>query len=154
MSDYPKKKTPVPVQISAPSAGVEPWPPLRPSPPREVRNAFKLWIANLAFGFTMGFVIGFITALTARQRAAVSAQPVNVGAVIVGLLGALIVLGLEIFFLLKMRKGKNWARVIMTVLAGLKYYRGSAKLSAGSRVCAHYGDDRNHVASASNGSFV
>jgi hypothetical protein len=61
----------------------------------------------------------FITALTARQRAAVSAQPVNVGAVIVGLLGALIVLGLEIFFLLKMRKGKNWARVIMTVLAGL-----------------------------------
>jgi drug/metabolite transporter (DMT)-like permease len=114
--------------------GPTPWPPTRPAPPHEVRDAFRLWIANLVVGFAVGFIGGFITAVTAHPQGSTPRAPTNVGAVIGGLIGAALALGLVIFFLRKMRKGRNWARIVVTILAGINILQSIPNFLSGQGV--------------------
>lgn len=112
--------------------GPTPWPPT--APPHEVHDAFRLWIANLVVGFAVGFIGGFITAVTTHPQGTAPRAAANVGAVIGGLIGAVLVLVLVIFFLLKMRKGRNWARIVVTILAGINILQSIPNFLSGQGV--------------------
>lgn len=102
---------------------------LRPTPPPEVRRAFALWVASLVVGYGIGFVVGLVVGFTSARRDAQTggtADNVDAGAAASFLVGALIglaiVVALQVFFLLKMRRGRNWARIVLTAVAVLNAF--------------------------------
>ncbi len=72
--------------------------------PKEVETAFRLWIANVVLGI-IGAVMSF--ALSA-----------------LGVVIALIFAALYLLFAFKMRQGRNWARITLTVLGGIGVLMG------------------------------
>ena len=101
------------------------WPPQPPPVPRDVNTAFQLWIANIIVSTVVGFVVGFVASFLAAGRRAprTPAASVHTGSQVATLVGAVlglaVVIAVEVFFLIKMRKGRNWARIVLTVLAVL-----------------------------------
>jgi len=96
--------------------------------PQQVLTAVRLWFASILIG-VLGGVLGFI--LTDRDKAVQTlmdgtaslsksdAETALTIGLAIGLVFALIVLGLEILFVLKMKAGRNWARIVLTVLGAL-----------------------------------
>lgn len=93
--------------------------------PKEVQTAFRLWIANIVLG-----VVGSLLSLlifddlvamaelppgVTPEQAALGA---TVGAIFVAVL-TLVFLGLGLLFAFKMRAGRNWARITLTVLGAI-----------------------------------
>jgi TM2 domain-containing membrane protein YozV len=72
-----------------------------------VEISFSLWVTYLAIG-AVNTVVGFVH----RDRVATA---VVVGVVVLGLL----FVGAGVSFALLMRAGRNWARVVLTVVGGL-----------------------------------
>ena len=102
---------------------------LRLAPPAEVLTSVKLWFASILLGLLGGVLVFALTdqgaqAQTMRDAGTsglTDAQPqwaVTILLVVV-LVITVIVLALQIFFVLKMKAGRNWARIVLTVLAGL-----------------------------------
>ncbi len=58
---------------------------------------------------------------------------------VVALVIGLILLALEIFFMFKMRAGRNWARIVLTVLGVLSILSGLYGLTQGFTVGAIFG---------------
>lgn len=96
--------------------------------PADVENAFKLWLVSIGLG-VLGIIASLIFAdrdallQTAKeQNSTLSTDQLNT-TVNVGLIGgavfAAIIIGLELLFAFKMRAGRNWARIVLTVLGVL-----------------------------------
>ncbi len=122
-----------------PPSGPEPYPqqdqsgaapPYPGQPPKEVELSFKLWIASIVVGL-LGSILTFAMLDDIRQQAIddiVASTPgtdpqlaesiVN-ASLIGGLVFGLVLLGLEVLFIVKMRAGRNWARITLTVLGGI-----------------------------------
>jgi len=129
--NYPGGHGPVPSgQMPYPPQRTPDWPPTRPAPPRAVRTAFTLWIASIIVGLLAGTLSFALT-----NPLAASGQRMHAGAtsgvsqaqldtilnvsLIIGAVFGVLFLALEVFFVVKMRAGRNWARIVLTVLAGL-----------------------------------
>jgi len=113
---------------SLPAASV--LPPRPGLPPREVQNAFTLWIVSIIVGLVAG-ILNLVVAnplAASRQRMHANATSgmsqaqldtiLNVSLIIGGVFGVLL-LALEVFFVVKMRAGRNWARIVLTVWFGV-----------------------------------
>lgn len=104
--------------------------PARGPRPSSVEISFSLWVTYLAIG-AVNTVVGFvhrdrnradainavIAQYPAMDRAMIDsvATAVVVGVVVLGLL----FVGAGVSFALLMRAGRNWARVVLTVVGGL-----------------------------------
>ena len=104
-----------------PSSG-QPAEPPRPPAPAPVLTAVKLMYAGAAV-FTASLIISIISAAflgrsTATLRLAGRSQPLPV-AFTVGIAGGLAVIGLWLWMARANRQGRNWARILATVLSGL-----------------------------------
>lgn len=131
MPSYPDNAAPMASPIE---------PPQVPAP-AEVLTAVKLWFVSILVGL-LGGILGY--ALTDKNAALQKAMDsntsglsradletlVNVGLVI-GLTVALVMLGLEVFFVLKMKAGRNWARIVLTVLGALSALSSLVGLAQG-----------------------
>lgn len=109
--------------------------------PREVQTSVKLWFASIALSL-IGAVLGLL--LTDRDKAVQSLlgsgtsgitrsqaeTAVTVG-LVVGLVIVLVLIALEVFFIVKMRTGRNWARITLTVLGALSVLSGLFGLRGG-----------------------
>jgi hypothetical protein len=108
------------------------WPPQRPLPPREVGIAFKLWVAQIIFGLLSTVVLFAFSDPFAAGRQRVAANRAQGGGLspqqfdtflmtilIIGGVFGVLFLAVEVWLLLKMRRGRNWARITLTVLAGI-----------------------------------
>jgi hypothetical protein len=91
-----------------------------PTRPKSVDTAYMLWLIAAGVGI-LGSLISFVLAGDiARETAAalgvsgVAAEP-NYGATIFGLVLQVV----WILVVMQMRKGANWARIVLTVLGGL-----------------------------------
>lgn len=96
-------------------------------PPKEVELSFKLWIASIVVGI-LGSILTFAMFDEVRQQAIDDivastpgsdpqfAETVVNASLIGGLVFGLVLLGLEVLFIVKMRAGRNWARITLTVL--------------------------------------
>ena len=112
--------------------------------PADVKTSFTLWMASIVIGVLSG-IIGFAT--TDRDKAVNTIMNNNTrgltrdqasAAITVGLSVALVIglilLALEIFFMFKMRAGRNWARIVLTVLGVLSILSGLSGLAQGFTV--------------------
>lgn len=117
-------------QMPYPPQRTPDWPPTRPAPPRAVRTAFTLWIASIFVGLLAGTLSFVLTnpLAASRQRmhdnatSGVSQAQLDTilnASLIIGAVFGVLFLALEVFFVVKMRAGRNWARIVLTVLAGL-----------------------------------
>jgi len=99
------------------------------APPSEVLTSVKLWFASILVGLVGGILVYVLTDQDAAVQTMMDADTsglsqaqlqtaVNIGLITVLVL-VLILLGLEVLFVLKMKAGRNWARIVLTVLAGL-----------------------------------
>ncbi len=105
--NYPGGHGPVPSgQMPYPPQRTPDWPPTRLARPREVQTAFTLWIASIIVGLLAGTLSFVLTNPLAASR-------------IIGAVFGVLFLAFEVFFVVKMRAGRNWARIVLTVLAGL-----------------------------------
>lgn len=99
-------------------------------PPKEVELSFRLWIASIVVGL-LGSLLTFAMLDEFRQQAIddiIASTPevdpqfaenaVN-ASLIGGLVFGLVLLGLEVLFIVKMRAGRNWARITLTVLGAI-----------------------------------
>jgi hypothetical protein len=103
------------------------------APPKDIQTAFNLFIAHIVLG-VLGAILSFalvgpIVDVALRQagvrasdlgpqgQAQVEAA-VRTG-IIVTVIVAVVLLALYIFFVFRMRAGKNWARIVLTVLSAL-----------------------------------
>jgi cytochrome c biogenesis protein ResB len=105
-------------------------PPLsEPSTPMERPNSvelsFKLWLVYLALGL-IGAVLTFAVLdeliAASADEAGVSGEDVadaGRGVMIFAVVIGLVILGLVVALVFQMRKGKNWARITLTVLGAL-----------------------------------
>jgi len=113
---------------SLPAASV--LPPQPGLPPREVQNAFTLWMVSIIVGLLAG-ILNLVVAnpfAASRQRMHAGATSgmsraqldtiLNVSLIIGAVFGVLF-LALEVFFVVKMRAGRNWARIVLTVWFGV-----------------------------------
>lgn len=109
--------------------------------PADVETSYKLWLVSIAIGI-IGGIIGFVLADRTKGINTLMNDPNNaltrdqantaitVG-LVVGLVIGLILLALELFFMYKMRAGRNWARIVLTVLGVLSVLSGLFGLSQG-----------------------
>jgi CHASE2 domain-containing sensor protein len=102
-----------------PQGFVPPKPPPRPKPPREVNISFAVWVLTAVVGLviqtmdTNNFVTQYMKSIEGTPGAeALDASTLKV----VYLLAVIAVSVLMVFFAWKMRTGRNWARVLITVL--------------------------------------
>jgi len=113
-----------------PSPAASDLPPRPVSPPREVQNAFTLWMVSILVGLVAG-ILNFVVAnplAASRQRMHNNASSgvsqaqldtiLNVSLIIGAVFGVLF-LALEVFFVVKMRAGRNWARIVLTAWFGV-----------------------------------
>ena len=124
-------------------------PPIVPRP-SEVGTAFWLWIANIVVGI-VSVAVTFLTldsTVTAQVRDQLATDPqlstVNAEsfvriALVVGAVFTLLFAGLKLFFLFKMRSGRNWARVTLTVFGGLSILLTVVSLGQASGIEAGFG---------------
>jgi hypothetical protein len=96
--------------------------PLRPPAPAPVLTAVKLMYAGAAV-FTISLIISIISAAftgggAATLRLAGRSQPFPV-AIAVGIAGGLAVIALWLWLARANSQGRNWARILSTVLSGL-----------------------------------
>lgn len=108
--------------------------------PPDVQNAFRLWQVAIVIG-VLGVVAGLVfTDRDALIRKAMDsnatlthdqASTAITVALIVGAVIALVILGLELLFVFKMRAGRNWARILLTVLGVLGILSGLYGLTVG-----------------------
>ena len=101
----------------------------RGAEPKEVRTSFLLWLAYLAVGL-LGSIITFASLDSlidaGLEQAGIDPSQVPPEAIAAGRAGVLVgvVLGLVLLALVvatvfQMRKGRNWARIVLAVLGGL-----------------------------------
>lgn len=118
--------------------------------PKEVVTAFQLWIASIVVS-VIGIVYSFATlgdTVRDQVQGQVDADPsldagdleslIRLGLVI-GAVFALLFVALELFFIFKMRAGRNWARIVLTVLGVLSVLATVFSLSNASAVSAAFG---------------
>jgi hypothetical protein len=97
--------------------------------PKEVRTSFLLWLAYLGLGL-VGAVITFLSIEavinTTLERSGVDPSSVPPGVLegtrfgaLVGVIIGLVLLALVVGAVFQMRKGRNWARIVLTVLGAL-----------------------------------
>lgn len=121
-------------------------PPNRIATPPEVLLSVKLWFASIIVGLVGGILVFALTDQTAAMQAMADSDTgltedqlqaaVTIGLVI-ALVLAVILLALQVFFVLKMKAGRNWARIVLAVLGGLSIVSalpGLADFSAGTAV--------------------
>jgi heme A synthase len=97
--------------------------------PAEVQTAYRLYIAGILIG-VLGAILTFVN-LPAAMDAAIAKQgdvpglsaeqlrsATQIGAIVGGIV-ALVFVVLYILFIIKMRAGRNWARIVLTVLSAL-----------------------------------
>lgn len=134
MPSYPGNSEPMPSPRQ---------PPQVPAP-AEVLTAVKLWFASILVGLLGGILVYALTDKDAALQKALDSNTsgvsradlqtlVNVGLAI-GLIIALVILGLEVFFVLKMKAGRNWARIVLTVLGVLSALSSLVGLAQGFSV--------------------
>jgi hypothetical protein len=98
--------------------------------PREVRHAVTLWVASIIVGLvggTVSFVLANpLAAGRSRMQATTTSglSPAQLDTIrnvsfIVGAVFGILFLALEVFFVVKMRAGRNWARIVLTVWFGI-----------------------------------
>lgn len=97
--------------------------------PKEVRTSFLLWLAYLGLGL-IGSILAFVSlesvinSTLAQSGVDPAALPpgtlaaARTGA-LVGVVIGLVLLALVVGAVFQMRKGRNWARIVLTVLGGL-----------------------------------
>ncbi len=97
--------------------------------PKEVENAFRLWIANAVLGL-IGVILTFAlmgaivdaalknAGVSRSQLGAAGEAQVRAG-MITGVIIGVILIALYVFFAFQMRAGKNWARITLTVLGAI-----------------------------------
>jgi hypothetical protein len=118
--------------------------------PSEVSTAFWLWVANVVVGLA-GSVVAFATigdTVRAQLADQVRSDPtlktadvetvIRVG-VVVGAGFALLFVGLQLFVVFRLRSGRSWARIVLTVLGGLSVLLTVAGLGRASTVDAGFG---------------
>lgn len=117
-SPYPGQQPPPGYQVRGPAAPVE--------KPKEVETAFRLGILSVVISI-VGIALSFAVSGPAID-AAIAANPLPPGFTEqqfrqVALIGSivfavvlLILIGLYLLFLFKMRAGRNWARILITIL--------------------------------------
>lgn len=113
----------------------------RSAPPAEVLTSVKLWFASILVGLLGGVLVFALTDQSAQVQTMRDADTSGLTdaqlqtAVTIGLVSilviTLIVLALQIFFVLKMKAGRNWARIVLTVLAGVSVLSSLAALAQG-----------------------
>jgi len=145
------------------------WPPQRPLPPREVGIAFKLWVAQIIFGLLSTVVLFAFSDPFAAGRQRVAANRAQGGGLspqqfdtflmtilIIGGVFGVLFLAVEVWLLLKMRRGRNWARITLTVLAGIsvlgtlitaprRHHHGNHAGYRAYRIADQHRRDRVHV---------
>jgi len=94
-------------------------------PPGDVQTSFWLWIGVIVLG-VIGAIVAFVQlgslgpqiAAAAGATGDSAATAVTVGIVIGGVV-ALVIVALELLFAIFMRRGRNWARIVLTVFGAL-----------------------------------
>ncbi len=122
-------------------------PPVPEAPPvprpKSVDTAFSLWMANAGLN-VLGFVVSIIfgrDAMRAAARtsleqshqslAAENIDKVVSAALILSGVFTVIFFGLYLLFAFKMRAGRNWARITLTVLGGIGIVMSLVSLRGG-----------------------
>ena len=119
-----------------PSAAPPPPPQSKGAPPSNVVLAVRLMFINAAIG-----IIGVIVVLAFRDDLRKQIRDKNPGysaskldsvvntAITIGVVIGVVILVLYVLLALQVRKGKNWARIVTWILAGLGVLSGLASLA-------------------------
>ena len=131
---------------SYPSMAPPAWeaPAVQGPPPSTVVNAFKLILVQVALSL-VNIVVALLTTNTIREQVRTSSPALDqsmvdaaVGvAIAVAVVFGLISIGVWILLAFKVRAGKNWARIVTFVFAGLGLLSGLASFAQPGSAFSH-----------------
>jgi uncharacterized membrane protein len=129
MSDYPSMPAPPPSEWQGQPAAIE--------PPQEIKTAVNIvWaivaVSVLATILTFLYLDDFVEAAGADLTSA-EQDAARSGAIVGAIIGFLVFGALWVVLGIFLRKGANWARIVLTVLAGLGILFGIIPLLAGNQ---------------------
>ncbi|QTE28283.1 hypothetical protein [Pengzhenrongella sicca] len=116
----------------------------RLAPPADVLLSVKLWFASILVGLVGGilvFALSDQTQAIADLRASNASgltedqieSAVTLG-ITIALVLAVVMLALQVFFVFKMRAGRNWARIVLAILGGLSILSSLTSLASAMTV--------------------
>lgn len=125
-----------------PTGGVVPSGPVGPRP-KEVDYSFWLWVTNFALGLVgLIFFVGEFDTIRAtameearRQGGAIDEaqlESITTTALIIAVIIGVLFSALQVLFAYFMRKGRNWARIVLAVFGGLGVLSGLYSLATES----------------------
>ncbi|MCU1681094.1 MAG: putative rane protein [Amycolatopsis sp.] len=123
-----------------PQGGAYPPPPYNQAPagpialPKSLDMSVKLWIAAAAVSLIHSILTivntnALVDEYAARLGVDTSAASANVSGV-GSVIFQIILIGVWLFFVFKMREGQNWARIVLTVIGGITVLLGVIALFA------------------------
>lgn len=103
-------------------------PPPPPQPdvrerPQAVETAFRLWLINVAVGVVSSLIAltmmdQLINEALEQQNAQMTEEAAQAG-IVVGIVIGLVLVAIWLAIAFQMRKGRNWARIVLAVLGGI-----------------------------------
>lgn len=112
-----------------------------PAEPKEVTTSFWLWIASIVLG-VIGAIVAFVNVgqITSEVAAASGGADVDSSAVttaitaalVAGAVFAIVIVALQLLFAIFMRKGRNWARIVLTIFGAIGVVSALAGLAGGT----------------------
>lgn len=121
----------------------DPWQQHQRTVPDDVDKAWKLWLTSIVVGL-LGTVVGLLFTdrdalkqdLLEQGNAPSDVDTIVTATVVTIAVVGLIILALQLFFVFKMRAGRNWARIVLTVLGVIGVLSSVFTLTQGSGLAA------------------
>jgi hypothetical protein len=94
--------------------------------PATVTASFYIWLVTIVLGL-IGAVLLFILSGSAELSAVTEANPAaGTAAIVIAAVISIVVAAVQLIFVFQMNAGKNWARIVLLVLAALQVLGGVA----------------------------
>ncbi|GAA2177830.1 hypothetical protein GCM10009847_05470 [Leucobacter tardus] len=90
--------------------------------PSTVTAAFIIWLVTVLLGIVNGIILLVLSGSAEIAGAGMTSAGVGTGVYVAAAIVAIVISLIQLLIVFQMRAGRNWARIVLTVLAVLQFF--------------------------------